>query len=66
VAGDRLPPGAPYHVAGPTEDGWGVVDVWESQEALQRFFDHKLNAALQRAEITARPQVFSVARIMQP
>ena len=25
------------HVAGPTDDGWQVVDVWESEEAFQRF-----------------------------
>ena len=25
------------HVAGPTPDGWYVVDVWESEEAFQRF-----------------------------
>ena len=25
------------HVAGPTDDGWRVVDVWESEEAFQRF-----------------------------
>ncbi len=26
-----------YHVAGPVENGWRVIDVWESPEALQRF-----------------------------
>ena len=30
-------PGLLSHVAGPTADGWFVVDVWESEEALQRF-----------------------------
>lgn len=25
------------HVAGPTEDGWIVIDVWESEQAFQRF-----------------------------
>ena len=25
------------HVAGPTADGWRVVDVWESEEAFARF-----------------------------
>jgi len=25
------------HIAGPTEDGWRVIDVWESEEAFQRF-----------------------------
>lgn len=25
------------HAAGPTDDGWRVIDVWESEEAFQRF-----------------------------
>ena len=30
-------PGSLFHVAGPTENGWRVFDVWESPEALERF-----------------------------
>ncbi|MBT2511109.1 hypothetical protein J7I98_35885 [Streptomyces sp. ISL-98] len=30
-------PGVIAHVAGPGENGWFVVDVWESEEAWQRF-----------------------------
>ena len=66
VAGDRAPQGALYHVAGPTENGWCVVEVWESEEALQRFVEDKLQQALQKAGISAQPRVFPVARIMQP
>lgn len=25
------------HATGPTDNGWRVVDVWESEEAFQRF-----------------------------
>ena len=25
------------HMAGPTPDGWRVIDVWNSDEALERF-----------------------------
>src|SRR6185436_11891229 len=32
VAGDRPPEGSLSHVAGPTENGWYVVETWESQE----------------------------------
>jgi len=66
VAGDTPPQGALYHVAGPTETGWCVVEVWESQEAFQRFFDEKLQSALQKAGISSQPRIFPVARIMQP
>ncbi len=36
-AGEGAPPGRLYHVSGPTQDGWRVVDVWESQEQFERF-----------------------------
>jgi quinol monooxygenase YgiN len=64
--GDRAPAGSLYHVAGPTENGWCVVEVWESQEALNRFVEGKLRQALQKAGISAQPRVFQVARMMQP
>ena len=37
VAGEGAPPGRLYHVSGPTQVGWRVVDVWESQEQFERF-----------------------------
>ncbi|MEU3795200.1 hypothetical protein [Streptomyces fructofermentans] len=30
-------PGLISHTAGPTPDGWYVVDVWESEEAFRKF-----------------------------
>ncbi|MYS84798.1 hypothetical protein [Embleya scabrispora] len=30
-------PGLLSHTAAPTPEGWFVVDVWESEEAFQRF-----------------------------
>jgi hypothetical protein len=30
-------PGVLSHVAGPTPNGWRVVDVWESEAALKKF-----------------------------
>ena len=62
---NRLPAGALYHVAGPTANGWRVVEVWESQEAIDRFFAEKLGAALARAGIDIQPQLFQVHNIMQ-
>ena len=66
VAGDHPPEGALYHVAGPTDTGWCVVEVWDSPKALERFVDEKLKAALQRVGCTAQPRVSPVARIMHP
>jgi len=55
-----------FHVAGPTAEGWRVVEVWESQEAATLYFETKLGAALQKAGIAVRPDVFPVHSIMQP
>jgi hypothetical protein len=43
----RLPPGALFHAAGPTDTGWRVCDVWETAEAFQEF------AATQVGPLTA-------------
>jgi hypothetical protein len=48
------------HIAGPTNDGWRVVDVWESEEAFQAFGE-KLMPAMQAAGVDAHPpQTFPV------
>jgi hypothetical protein len=57
----RLPTGGLYHVAGPMEGGWRVVDVWESEEAFQRFFQTKLGHAIKEAGVPPfHPKVFPV------
>ena len=65
---DKKPPaGMLFHVAGPTSEGWRVVEVWESQEAADRYFQTTLGAALQKAGIEAvRPDVFPAYSVMQP
>jgi quinol monooxygenase YgiN len=64
---DNKPPaGMLYHVAGATADGWRVVEVWDSQEAADRYFQTTLGAALQKAKITVQPDAFAVHNIMQP
>jgi hypothetical protein len=30
-------PGFIFHLAGPTQDGWYMIDVWESKEEYDRF-----------------------------
>lgn len=32
------PDGFIAHLAGPTDDGWRVIDVWESEEAAGAFY----------------------------
>jgi quinol monooxygenase YgiN len=60
----QLQPGMLYHAAGVSPDGVVVVEVWESQEALQRFFQEQLGQALLQANITVQPTVIEMIRTM--
>jgi hypothetical protein len=40
---DSKPPeGMIFHMAGPIEDGWGVIDLWESRAAFDSFVGERL------------------------
>ncbi len=41
-----LPNGQTYHAAGPTDDGFLVAAVWDSQEHFERFLQDKLMASM--------------------
>ena len=43
----QLPDGAQIHIAGPTDTGWRVITVWESEEQFSSFRDSALIPALQ-------------------
>lgn len=59
--GGKPAPGGLYHVAGPMDGGWRVVDVWESKEAFDAFFQAKLQQALKEAGVPPfQPKVFPV------
>ena len=60
LPGDRLAPGMLSFAAGPSDVGWCVVTIWESDEAVQRFFAAELGPALQRAGIAIQPRRFQV------
>ncbi|MGB8652591.1 MAG: hypothetical protein WCD35_18230 [Mycobacteriales bacterium] len=47
--GDQQPEGLVAHVAGPTSDGWRIIDVWESEAAYHRFAADRLGPAVARA-----------------
>jgi hypothetical protein len=58
-AGESLAgaPGLLFHAAGPTADGWRVIEVWESQEAMNRFMQEQVMPAMQRAGVNRQPSV---------
>lgn len=46
VIGLERPAGGVAHIAGPSPDGgWRVIEVWESEEDAQRFFEERLRPA---------------------
>lgn len=49
------PPGLLVHTAGATENGWAVLEVWESREAQERFMNERLGKALQEGGISGPP-----------
>ncbi|MBO0778253.1 MAG: hypothetical protein J2P37_05425 [Ktedonobacteraceae bacterium] len=60
------PQGQLFHVAGPIENGWCVVDVWESQEAFEHYFQEKLGQALQEAGSPSfQPKVVPVHNFLE-
>ena len=45
---DQNPPaGLILHSAGPIDEGWGVIDFWESRAAFDEFISGRLQPALQ-------------------
>jgi hypothetical protein len=42
MPGNQLPDGCELHVAGPVEQGWRVITVWDSPEAFDRFREDRL------------------------
>jgi hypothetical protein len=53
------------HVAGPSPDGWRVVDVWESEAAFGSFAEH-LVPHLQAVGMPAiEPQVFPLHKFIK-
>ena len=65
--GGRMPSGGISHAAGPTEVGWRVVDVWESQEAFDTFFREQLDQALQNAGLEPpQVQTWAVYNTLEP
>ena len=46
MPGGELPDGCELHIAGPVEQGWRVITVWESREDFDRFREEKLLPAV--------------------
>lgn len=59
--GGVWPEGILTHNAGPSDEGWMVVDTWESKEAFGKFAESRLMEAVQKAGIPPlEPKFFEV------
>jgi hypothetical protein len=45
----RLPDGCQLRIAGPSDAGWRVITVWDSEEQFEEFRDGTLIPAMQEA-----------------
>jgi hypothetical protein len=59
--GDDAPEGLILHVAGRTDEGFRIIDVWESREARERFDSGRPRP---RAEATSRE--LDVEHVLRP
>jgi hypothetical protein len=53
---DPAPAGLILHVAGPTDEGVRTIDVWETEEAWQRFRDERLAPSIGALGGAAHPE----------
>jgi hypothetical protein len=57
----HLPDGLISHVVGPTDQGLLIADTWESEDALDKFFEQRVGPAMAKAGVAAgEPRVFPV------
>ena len=49
MPGGELPDGCQLHIAGPAENGWRVITVWDSEDQFQKFREEKLIPVMQEA-----------------
>lgn len=53
--GSQLPPGQLVHIAGASDGGWVVVNVWESREAAEKYNTEKVTPAREKAGLANTP-----------
>jgi heme-degrading monooxygenase HmoA len=51
------PEGAKLHVVGFAGDGMRILDIWESADAFQVWFEQRIGPAVEAAGIDGRPDV---------
>ena len=53
---DPVPAGLIVHVAGPTDDGVRIIEIWDTEEAWEQFREARLAPAIAALRGPARPE----------
>ena len=53
----NIPDGAKFHVSWMAEDGFHVLDLWESREHFEKFAEERLTPGVQKIGIEGQPKV---------
>ena len=61
----EMPTGMRYHAAGPSDDGWNVMEIWDSEADARRFFLDSLEKEMKRAGITAQPRLIHLQSLIE-
>ena len=65
--GEEPPEGCLVHIAGPTESGWRVIEVWDTEDNQRRFQEGRLNPGFDAAKKQrVSPTFFPVHTILPP
>ncbi len=52
-----LPDGAKLHVCGFADDGMHILDIWDSEQAFNAFFEQRVRPAVAEVGIEGQPDV---------
>lgn len=55
--GGVTPPGARFHVAGPTATGWRIIECWDDPAAWQRFINEQVRPIIERQQRPQPPRI---------
>ncbi len=53
-----------FHVAAPMDGGWRVIDIWESEEAFERF-GPVIGPVLEEIGFPGEPRLFPICNIVK-
>jgi hypothetical protein len=55
--GGKVVPGALFHICHETDDGFRVIDTWESREQFDKFSEEQIGPFTQEVGMTTPPDV---------